>query len=287
MYILNWLKKPYFFINSSKHNILLSFGVGCFIFLFLYIFQPYSISNTLNNKLLYTAGFGFITFVLKSFFFTIPPLIFKEYFRDENWTVGRHIMLLILLVSSITFCNYFYNLFVQNTDNMDLLSLEIFFLYTFSVSIFPIIIFIFISEKLHRVFREKNSKKIMKFKVSTPVEKNNEDVNILADNNKENISFNTANLVYITSNSNYASLFINTNNGVEEHILRSTLSKIYKNLENNKNIIRCHKSYIINAKNMDSISGNARGYFLESKLLTNQIPVSRSFKKEDLNNLIC
>lgn len=286
MPLIKWFKNPYFFINSAKYNILLSFGVGCFIFLFLYIFQPYSIANSLNNKLLYTAGFGLITFLLKAFFFTIPPLLFKEYFKDENWTVGKHIIHLIILVNAITFCNYFYNLFVQNTDNMDLLSLKTFFLYTFSVSIFPIIIFIFISEKLHRVYRVKNSKKIMELKITVPVKRINQEIKILADNNKENITFNTDNLVYISSSSNYASFFIKSTKGVEEHILRNTLFNIYKKLENDKNIIRCHKSYIVNVKHMDSISGNARGYFLESKLLTKQIPISRSFKKEELKNLI-
>ncbi|WP_166386086.1 LytR/AlgR family response regulator transcription factor [Polaribacter sp. 11A2H] len=288
MYIINWFKKPYFFINSVKYNIVLSLGVGYFIFLFLFLFQPYTISSSLNNKLLYTAGFGLITFLLKAFFFTVPPYFFKDFFKDENWTVGKQIMLLIALVSSITFSNYFYNLFIQNTDNMDLVSLKSFFLYTFSVSIFPIIIFIFISEKLHRFSRIKNSKKIMGLKVTIPVsvETNNKEIKILANNNKENVTFNTDNLIYISSNSNYASFFINSKNGVQEHILRNTLSNINKKLEGNKYIIRCHKSFIVNTKHMNAISGNARGYFLESELLTKQIPISRSFKKEELKNLI-
>mgnify|MGYP000704682951 CR=1 FL=1 len=37
---------------------------------------------------------------------------------------------------------------------------------------------------------------------------------------------------------------------------------------------------------MNVISGNARGYFLESKLLSNQIPISRSFKKDEIKKFI-
>ena len=286
MQFLKWFKKPYFFINSPKFNFLLCFGVGFFIFLFLYLFQPFGITSVLNNKILYTAGFGFITFFISLFYFLFIPLIFQNFFKDENWNVGKNILFLFLLILSITFGNYYFNSFVQNTENMKLLSLKDFFVYTFSLAIFPVIIFTYISEKFYRIHRERTSEKIMKFKVSKVEKLQNEEIKLFGDNKKETLSFNIENLVYVTSQGNYTSFYLKKEDGLEEKLLRNTLSNIEKEFDKNTNIIRCHRSFIINSKFMSSLSGNARGYYLESNLLQNQIPVSRSFKKENLKNLV-
>jgi len=286
MLIYNWLKKPYFFINSPKFNFILSFGVGLFIFVFLFSFQPFGIANILNNKLLYTGGFGIVSFLSMILFFVVLPLFFKDFFKDENWNVGKNILFLFFLVITITLGNYLYNSNVQNTENINLLSLSNFFVYTFSLAAFPVVIFTFISEKMYTIHREKKARDIMLFKVSNLDEKKNYKIKIYGDNKKDHITFNVDDLIYITSQGNYASFYLKSEKGITENILRNTLSDIISNLKNYTTIIRCHKSYIINSKFIHTVSGNARGYFLESDLLTIQIPVSRSFKKEELQNLI-
>jgi DNA-binding LytR/AlgR family response regulator len=47
-----------------------------------------------------------------------------------------------------------------------------------------------------------------------------------------------------------------------------------------KNIIRCHRSYIVNLENIENISGNLQGYQLNFKQYTEQVPVSRSYTKK-------
>ena len=286
MSVVNWIKKPYFFINSPKFNLLLCFGVGFFIFLFLYLFQPFGIRYIDNNKLLYTAGFGLVTFIIQLCFFLLFPYLFQSFFDDEKWTVGKNILFLFLLILSITFGNWYYNSFVQNTSSVELLSLKDFFLYTFSISILPITIFTYVSEKLYRIHREKTSKKIMESKISLKVTELDKEITIFGDNKKDCITFNIDNLVYINSEGNYASFHLKTEKEITEKVIRNTLTKIDLKLKEYNTIKRCHKSYIINTKFMDSISGNARGYYLKSKLISNQIPISRSFKKEDIKNLI-
>ncbi len=287
MAFLNWLKKPYYFINSTKYNLILSFGVGLFVFLFLFLFEPFGLTSILNNKLLYTGGFGLISFTTMSFFYLVLPYFFKDFFKDENWTVGKNIYFLFFMVLVICFGNFYYNTAVQNTKNFSLLTFKDFFTYTFSLSIFPLIIFTFISEKLYRLHREKNSIEIMKLKKISIHSKNNiDEITLFSNNNKDSIILNLHNLIYITSNKNYVSFYVLTNTVVKEKVLRITLTNVEKKLLQYNYLIRCHKSYIVNSKFMNRISGNARGYFLESNNLKIQIPVSRSFKKEDLTKLI-
>ncbi len=284
--IINWVQKPYFFINSPKFNLLLSFGIGFFIFSFLYLFQPFGIGSLENNIFLYTAGFGLVTFIVQIVFFILFPYIFKSFFNDDNWTVGKSILFLFLLTLTITFSNWYYNTIIQNTATIGLLSLKDFFFYTFTIAILPITLFTYISERLYTVYRENTSKKIMESKDSVDILKLNKEIKIIGDNKKDFITFNIDNLVYITSQGNYASLFFKTENGIKEKIIRNTLTKIALELTDYDFIKRCHKSFIINTRFMNSVSGNARGYYLESKILTIQIPVSRSFKKEDIKSLM-
>ena len=286
MQLVNWIKKPYFFINSPKLNFILCFGIGLFIFLFLYLFQPFNIASLENNLLVYTLGFGVITFVIQAFYILILPYFFQAFFDDEKWTVGKNILYLFLLIFTITFGNWYYNSLVQITHTTALISLKEFFFYTFSVSILPIVIFTYLSEKLYTIHRKKVSKKIMEQKFSNRTKKFSELITIFAENNKDSITFNVDDLIYITCQSNYASIFINTKKGIKEKIIRSTLIKIATELNGYDSIKRCHKSFIINTRFMNSISGNARGYFLKSKLVSLKIPISRNFKKQDIKSFI-
>jgi hypothetical protein len=283
---INWLSKPYFFNPSPKTHFALAFGVGFFIFIFLYLFQPFGMPDLDNNLFYYCLGFGLVTFFTQAFMFVILPLLFKDFFKNEKWTIGKNILFLLILVTCIAFFNWLYNTQIQNTKNWRLLTIKEIFSYTFSISIFPVFIFTYFSEKFYRLKREKTSKKIMNFRVTTPIKKLNEEVKIFGDNNKENITFNIDNLVYVASQGNYVSFFMQSNNGLKEKVIRNTLSTVNSNLSMYSSIIRCHKSYIINSKFIDSITGNARGYFLESKLIEKRIPVSRKINKEELKNLV-
>ena len=158
--------------------------------------------------------------------------------------------------------------------------------YTFILSLFPIFISTFLIEKKDRVKRIKTSKEIMKFLIPKKEIKKIEEIILYATNKTENISFNLNDLIYISSQGNYASFFIKTDSEIKEIILRNTLSAIIKELNKYNNIIRCHKSYIINTNYVNAISGNARGYYLRSNSITQQIPVSRSFNKLDLQKMV-
>ena len=286
MLFTNWLKKPYFFIDSPKLNLQLSFGIGVFIFLFLYLFEPFGIYNSEINLLYYTLGFGLVTFFILSFYFLILPILFKNFFKDENWTVGKNIGFVLFLVLSITVANWFYSCKILNTANSGYLTLKDFFVYTFSLAIFPIVIFTYITEKVYTNWRKKTAKKLMSLRNNDIDIKKKIKITIFGDNKKESITFYLHNLVYISSHGNYASFFINNNDAVEEHIIRNTLSKIMVYFKMYNTIIRCHKSYIVNINNIQSISGNARGYFLNPYTSPQQIPVSRKFKKDQLAKLI-
>lgn len=287
---LSWLSIPYYFNPSVSFKFKISFSIGLFVFLFLYIFKPFYLVSLENVLLQYTAGIGITTFFGVFFFLYIPALIFKDYFNEDNWTIGRNLFLIIIGILLTGILIWSLGNVFKNQYNLKNISLVRFLFYTYLVGTLPVVFFIFINEKNVREKREKRAKNINKYKkekLEKKIKKLPTNVVIVSDNKKESINFNIDDLVYITSQGNYASFFLRINKeGLKEKILRVTLSKINTSLKNYSNIIRCHKSYIVNINYINDITGNARGYILKSEIISINIPVSRSFSKESLRSLL-
>jgi hypothetical protein len=287
--IISWLSTPYFFNPSKKFKLKVSFYHGLFIFLFLYIFKPFYLAQFEIIILEYTIGIGTIAFLATFMILYFPPLIFKEYFNEDNWTIGRNLFLMAIAITFIGILLWYFGEMYKEPYNLKKLSLLQFLFYTFLVSLIPLTFFIFINERNVRERREKKVSEIKEIKRKKEInisKKLTKEITIKSENGKEKISFNIDDLVYITSQGNYASFFLKDDKDLQEKILRVTLIKIVNELEEYSNIIKCHKSYIVNINFIDDISGNARGYLLKSKFISFNIPVSRKFSKQSLQSLL-
>jgi TolB-like protein/DNA-binding LytR/AlgR family response regulator len=109
-------------------------------------------------------------------------------------------------------------------------------------------------------------------------EKKDKIVSIKTDT-KEELTINLKNLLYIEAQENYSRVVWKDDDGLTEKLLRATLKNIEDQIADD-NILRCHRSFIINAKVKYSILGNSNGYRLKSKLFKQTIPISRSLGKE-------
>ncbi|MCG1035085.1 LytR/AlgR family response regulator transcription factor [Polaribacter sargassicola] len=289
--IFYWLSIPYYFNPSLKFKFQVSIFMGAFVFLFLYLFRPFYISLFVGLELEYTAFIGIITFLAVLFVLTIPPLLFKDYFNEDNWTIGRNLFLIkIGLFINGSSLWYLGNLY-RSYYGFGSIGYFRYLFFVYLLGTFPVILFTFFNERNVRDKRKKRAEKIntlKKYQVKEEKIVTEESIIIYSENKKENISFKIQDLVYVTSQGNYASFFLLTEykKDLKEIILRITLTKINEILESYNNVIRCHRSYIVNTYFINSISGNARGYFLKSNKILIEIPVSRNFKKEELEKLI-
>jgi DNA-binding LytR/AlgR family response regulator len=284
-YFVNWLKVPYFSTNSLNVNLLLAFAAGIFTFIIFYILKPFGIDKYhLNNYFLYSAGFGIITIICIIFFIQIIPYyFFQKLGLRKKWTILKEIIFELLLVSAMAILFYIYSFYVQETDSIPLISLSKFFKITFSVAFFTYLFLVYVLKKIEKIILiKKTAKKI----TLTSFTKKEKGVIFYSSNKKESISIELDQLVYINSEANYVSFFLLKEGKVKEVILRSTLKNVMNELNDYHFVVRCHKSFIVNMQHIISYSGNTKGYFLNSELLKNPIPVSRNFTKKDLDDLI-
>lgn len=280
------MNKPYYFNPSIKFKSKVSLVFG-FFFSFLYIFEPFTLSTFKEYLFDYTLGIGLVTFVGTLIVLIIPPILFKNYFNENKWTIGRNLIYIGLCIIFIGTILWFFGQFFKQETTIKHINYFTFIYYTFLVSALPLIIFISFNEKRIRKKREETAKEINDFKnakleVNLPLKI----VIISSENNKESFSIEVEKLVYITSEGNYASFFIIENNELKEKILRVTLTKIESFLKDYDFIIRCYKSYIVNTKYVNKVAGNARGYLLKCNILDFYIPVSRKFSKKSLLTLV-
>jgi hypothetical protein len=280
-HLISWLSKPYYFNPSSKFKFQLSFAFGLFLFLFLYFFKPFDLSSFEGALLEYSLGMGIVDFLGTFLLLYISPLIFKDYFNEDNWTVGRQILLMAIGLLFIGVILWNFGEIYKEIYGFGKISLIAFLSKTFLVGLIPLTFYVFVNEKTVREKRERRVLRMKEIKKESKIYISQE-ISINSDNEKEKITFKIDNLVYITSQGNYASFFLKKDDKLKEKILRITLTNITEKLTDYPNIIRCHKSYIVNSNFINNINGNARGYLLKSDYISQEIPVSRKFSKESL-----
>jgi DNA-binding LytR/AlgR family response regulator len=102
---------------------------------------------------------------------------------------------------------------------------------------------------------------------------------ILKSDTREALQINLKELLFVEAQENYSRIVYLDNNELKERLLRVTLKNIEKQVTD-ENIVRCHRSYMINTLVSFKILGNSNGYLLRSDLFPDSIPISRSLGKE-------
>ena len=92
---------------------------------------------------------------------------------------------------------------------------------------------------------------------------------------KETLSFYPSEFLYAESDGNYVLFYLQKENEVKKKIIRNSISEVEKQLTNHPHFFRTHRSFIVNMERVIKKQGNASGYRLKLKGLSNEIPVSR------------
>ena len=147
-------------------------------------------------------------------------------------------------------------------------------LYSFSIAIPLCAVYVLARFIYLNTLNQKNAEEIsanIKF-TKQIFQPNNEDY--IIDINGQ--IFNERNIIFIESAENYCTIFYLSKEIIQKMLLRTTL----KSLENqitSKNILRCHRSYIVNFDKVKNAKGNAQGYKLSFENYDSFVPVSRKY----------
>jgi len=263
--MLNPFRQPYRETGTRKGKIISIVAFGLFIFLFLFIFKPFGLFelNTIQ-ALFITLGFGAITaFVLFVFKFLLEPLL-----STCSRTLGRHIIWDFVIATSIGVANYTYMSVIFDIPFS--LKYLLYAVWTaWLVGLIPVIISYIIN--YNKQYREA-------LKVADiPEEKifRGEAVKLTAGNDKNEVTLDPEDILYICSNDNYVTVATLKEGSVSRITIRGTLKAVEEELSRNKRFLRCHKCYIINLNYIDRIIGHSQNMKVRLLHSDELIPVSR------------
>lgn len=261
-------------------------GIGAFVAFFLYYFQPFGTASAeFPYKDIFLAGYGFIVSgALLLLDFLLKRLVYRH-LKEEDWTIGKQILLMLFMVSVSIFCCYLYmSWFFGYT--LGVAHFWGFYQLAMSIAVFPVILIVLLAyiyqlQKNQAVAEQINSQSsrmqhISQPEVEAPITPKN--LELLAENGKDGLSIPPKDLLYIQSADNYVEIIYQKATEVKKEILRNTLQRLEQQI-GIADIRRCHRSYIINLSQVERVSGNAQGYKLHLKEERGVVPVSRSKSK--------
>ncbi len=273
-----FLNRPFPLIETNREKFSLSLTIGVFIFIFLAVFQPFGLNTLGEEKYFFFLGYGFVSFLTELAFTFGLMNLFKNFYDPQKWTLGKHLINVLFFIISLAFFNWLFTVWLDYPKYNPFLP---FLMDTITIGFFPsIFVFIYLERKL-RMKNVKLSSEINSIfiKDSRNLHKTMED-KIDFQLKIAGINMEAKDFLFIKSLGNYITLYYLENGKQKKETVRTTMKQIENELGNNKEIIRCHKSYFINLQKVTNSFGNARSLYLQIEGVKTQIPVSRKVAKE-------
>ncbi len=273
--MLNSLNKKYPFNDNLKINVRSIISVSLGAFLFLLFFQPFSIQNPdFNNRLIILATFGAITLVLLSIFRLVIPSIFSSAFSEERWTIKKEIIidLLFVIFNSVAFT--FFARYVGHTR------------ITFQIVILIVIISIVgcsVVVVINQLYLLRNQLEKLTAQLAGEAEEEEEsgeipaEIEFESENKTEYFTVYAEQVILIKSANNYVEVIYRHDDKVQKKLIRNTLKNTERFLLKHKEMVRCHRSCIVNKNYIQKVGRGANGLVLSLFDYPQQIHVSRQY----------
>ena len=265
--------RNYPIVDNLRFNAGTVVGVSLGVFLFLLFFQPLELANPdFNTRLLILATFGAITLLFLGIFRIAIPLLFSKAFSPDKWNVKKEILIDFLFVSFNSVAFVFFAKYVGRVP----------------ITFHAVIIIVIISIVCVVVILIRNQIYYLKnqLKSLTPAEPQNS--NKEQKETESEIIFNSENksdflrlklyqLILIKSANNYIEVVFKEGNEVKKKLIRSTLKNTEKLFANHSEIVRCHRSCMVNKNHIQKATKESDGLVLTITDYPEQVHVSRQY----------
>ena len=260
--------------RDMRRWLLTSAGAGLFVALFLLVFQPFGSANWDDPRKPYIlAGYGLITFGCLVLVGSLFPFLFKNFFDEKNWTVGREILWNVVVIIFIAFGNLAYSIWTMGEDFGNLF---IWLGITAAVGVIPASVITLLSyTRLLRKYATADLR-VGKHESEVTASLLPREITFTAENEKDALTVSVNDLLFIESADNYSEIVFFQNEKTKKTLLRGSLSR-FEEQAHHPDIVRCHRSYVVNLGQVEGISGNAQGYKLQLKNWASPVPVARRY----------
>ena len=281
--LVSFLKQPYPFYFEGRDLFWVCIVIFLMAVFFNYFMQPFNVYVP-EHKMDYFwisvihSATPIVFIVLTALIFKISPKL------AEHWNLGKEflIIFIILLLTGIgQFLirdiiynnpnNWSWHYFFEEIINTCLVGM------VFAAILIPI--------NLNRLMlKNQRSASLLDINLHPDASTKNFPVLSISTQLKtDDFTLNPSSFLFAKSEGNYVEVFLIENERLEKLIKRIPIKNLETQLQNIPFIFKTHRSYLVNLKHLEEVSGNAQGYKLKLLGLEETVPVSRhsisSFEK--------
>ncbi len=267
--LLPFLKQPYPFYYSKRVIFLTSMLLFLMTLFFGYFFEPFDVYVP-EHKMDYfwIACIHALTPVVVALFFSGLKITLKT---EENWTVGKEIRLIALYLLAIGIVQFLIRDLIYDNDN----NWSWYYLYeeirnTFLVGMLFAMLIIPLNFNRLNLQNTKKAKVLNGTKTKLASKGVKENVVTI-----ENYKLEIKDFVFAKAEGNYLEIHLRESSP-SKIVMRITIKEFEVLLKTYINVIKTHRSYMVNSHYIENVKGNAQGYKLHLKNSTTIIPVSRT-----------
>ncbi len=269
---LEFLKKSYPFNDDLKQNTKLIFIISLILFLLFYLFQPFDIKalNT-QEKYFLIGGLIVVIFLGLSVNLLLIPAFLAEAHIFKKWTVLKEIFWNLWIIFTIASAYFIYFQLIGY----------------FSFSFYILIKVLIISAIPVSILIPYNRTRLLNMHLQSALELNRylEDkanplpkvIHLKSDYEKDDLSVDVNNLLYIRSANNYIEVFWQDRKGTHSRLVRCTLNRAEEASKEYPFIFRCHRAFLVNINQIRRLEGNPQGYILYVGEEEHVLSVSRKY----------
>lgn len=262
------------------------------IFLILYVLRPFGISQIEEHVFWVVAGSALIAAGASAIFTYLLPVLFPTFYKEQNWTLGKHAvnLLLMLMLVAVGICAYQSWLMGVRVNG------RLFFLvfsWVMVLAPFPTIFFLMWNRNLQltrhlKEVTELNSQLARKVAaeagMSASAEKElvSEAVLLFTGGTKEKLELPADDFLYAEAEGNYVKVVFRSDKEVQAdyRLLRATMKQAEEAVVASSCIVRCHRAFLVNVRRVVRADGNSQGYKLALEGCEEEVPVSRAYTKQ-------
>ena len=244
-------------IERLRKNIGFAVGVGVFVASFLLLFRPFGLqwNNWQDPTLWYTIGLAPFNAAL-----ILVLDVCMEWVKKRSGMLDNRFIYLLATMTIIILCNVGYQAFIWPMSWDEVFAAM---WHVALVAFFPTLFVVLY------VWRNQNQQS-----QSLPPTA----LTLRDENNRETLTLPTEELLFITSDRNYA--LIHTTTSSKPFLLRSSLKRLEQQLDGSA-VVRCHRSYLVNTYKIMQRQRHARGMHLTLRDVpkggVGSVPVSPTF----------
>ncbi len=280
-----WRESFPYYLGDDKKNTWLIAGLSIFMTVFLIVLLPKEWIWIMKFTLI-----GAVIFVVLYPSIVWAPKLFPKVIDPDKWTIGKYISYTILqliaigVITSVLTHVFGFHPTLSFWTNMKYAFIDMVVYGTVSVVLFTFVLRnVMLKNNLKRALQA--NKELERIRMINSIESMDFDHEItIQSDTSETVNLHVKDLLYVEASDNYSTVYWRGETAVQKRMLRVNLKSIESQLGSTE-VVRCHRSFMVNINAIRQVEGNTNGYRLSIRDSDFRVPVSRGKGKEVIEKI--